>query len=363
MMLYKLLGRTDRTIFQPRVISMTDIGPTGARITDLGIEVASIGMKRGRISPSGLIRLALLLKKNKADLIQTWMYHADLVGGLVAQICSIPVVWNIRHVNLDPRINKRSTIWTAKLCAKLAGVIPEKIVINSKASKDIHIALGYTESKMIVIPNGFDTEIFKPNLESVHYLRNQLDISQDRNLIGFIARFDAQKDHGNFIEAARLLRQKRSDVQFVLCGQDVDWENHQLSAMINEAGLRHCFSLLGKRDDIPLITASLDIATSASVGEGFSNIIGEAMSCGVPCVVTDVGDSAFAVGETGIVVPPQKPSALADGWLKMLTIGKHGRHLKGSDARTRVVTLFSIERIVKQYEDLYHEIINIRRNR
>jgi len=358
-MLYKLLSRIDRTFFKPSIISLTDIGPVGARIVNGGIPVKAMGMRRGMPDPAGLIRLVGSLKTQRPDLVQTWMYHADLIGGLAARVSGgIPVIWNIRHVDLDSRRNKQTTIWTAKVCAKLSSSLAQKIVTNSATSRRVHAMLGYADKTMVVIPNGFDTDHFKPNPDARKSIRHELGIPQDTILIGFIARFHPQKDHRNFITAASLLAERTKDIRFLLCGDGINWGNPLLCQWIGEAGLQDYFLLLGRRNDIPLVTAALDIATSASAGEGFSNVIGEAMSCGVPSVVTDVGDSALLVGETGIVVPPHDPASLAAAWNEMIVMGTDGRLARGEKARQRVLKLFSLHAIVKQYEDLYQQTVN-----
>ena len=158
---------------------------------------------------------------------------------------------------------------------------------------------------MVVIPNGFDLETCRPDSAARESVRNELQIPEDAPVIGLVARFNPQKDHRTFIQAARLLHNDRPDVRFVLCGAQVSWDNQALVRWIEEGGVRKQVYLLGRRNDIPRLTASFDIAaSSSSFGEGFPNVLGEAMSCGVPCVTTDVGGSALIVGQNGMVVPP-----------------------------------------------------------
>jgi len=172
-----------------------------------------------------------------------------------------------------------------------------------------------------------------------------------------VGRFHPQKDHHNFVRAASLLHQDRPDVWFVLCGFGVSWANKELTSLIEEAGIRNRCCLLGLRDDIPRLTAAFDIASlSSSYGEAFPNVVNEAMSCGVPCVVTDVGDAALIVGQTGLVVPPRNPDALAQGWLKMLVLGREGRAPLGMEARQRIRELFNLPEIVARYQNLFEEL-------
>ena len=211
---------------------------------------------------------------------------------------------------------------------------------------------------MMVIPNGFDLAAFKPDAKARTAVREELGISQEALLIGLVGRFDPQKDHRNFVAAAARLRAYCPQVHFLLCGDGVNWNNAELTGWIGEAGLRQQFHLLGRREDMPRLTAALDISsTSSSYGEGFPNVIGEAMACGVACAITDVGDSAFIVGETGLVVPPRDPEALAHAWKKLIEMGPEGRQKLGETARKRILENFSLPDIVARYEALYKEVV------
>ena len=356
-MLYKLLSAMEREAFEPLVVSLTDIGPVGEKIRALGVPVRALGMRRGVPDPRGVWRLVRLLKRQRPYLVQTWMYHADLLGGLAARLAGrgIPVVWGIHHSNLDPKGNKRTTIWTARVCARLSHRLPSRIVCCSEASRQVHAALGYAPQKMVVIPNGFDLSAFRPDPSARESVRRELGVAADALLIGLVGRFDPQKDHSNFVAAAALLSAAYPEAHFLLCGDGVNWDNQKLAGWIEEAGLRKRFHLLGRREDMPRLTAALDIASSSSYGEGFPNVIGEAMACGVPCAVTDVGDSAFIVGDTGLVVPPRDPEALAQAWKKLIDMGQEGRQRLGGAARKRILENFNLPDIIARYEALYKE--------
>jgi len=358
-MLYKLLFNIDRTKFEPMVLSLTDIGSIGKKIEKLGISVKALGMKRGVPDPRYVFRLAAILKKEKPDLVQTWMYHADLIGGLAAKLVrNIPIVWNIRHSNLDPEGNKKTTILTAKTCAKLSKTIPKKIICCSEASFKVHSELGYKEEKMIVIPNGFDLDAFKPDDGARYSVRRELRIPDDAVIIGVVARFDPQKDHKNLIDAAGVLCRTYENIYFILCGDRITNDNKQLTKWIQEYNLQTNFYLLGRRTDVARITAAFDIASSSSsYGEGFPNVVGEAMACEVPCVVTNVGDSAYIVGDTGIVVSPKNPLAMAKAWEKLIKLPAEERKILGKLARKRIEDNFEINSIVNQYEALYNKIL------
>ncbi|RCJ24481.1 glycoside hydrolase [Nostoc sp. ATCC 43529] len=357
-MLYKLLSRMDRQRFTPVVVSLMDRGTWGDRIADLGIPVYTIGMKPGTLKLINIWRMIHIVRQLKPDLIQGWMYHGNLAAQFVRLFIfrQVPVFWNIRHSLHSLELEKPRTTIIIKLCARFSH-LPKKIIYNSQNSSKQHEKIGYCLEKTCVIHNGFETEKFTPSTEARLSVRSELNTPENALLIGLIGRYHPIKDHFNFIQAAALLIKTYSNVQFVLVGNQVDWENKILSEQIHQLGLVKHIRLLGERHDVPRLTAALDIASSSSSGEGFPNVIGEAMSCGVPCVVTDVGDSAWIVGDTGKVVPPKNSEALANAWQALINIGKEGRESLGKAARARVIKCFSLDSIVAEYEALYDNIL------
>ena len=179
-----------------------------------------------------------------------------------------------------------------------------------------------------MIPNCFDTDVFSPSEEARQTILQELGLSSSSTLIGLIGRYHPMKDHYNFIRAADHLSKSHSDVHFLLVGNKVDVDNKELTDFIKSRNLTSKFHLLGERKDINRLTASLDIASSSSYfGEGFPNVIGEAMACGVPCVVTDVGDSGWIIADTGLVIPPRDPEAMASAWRELLNTGQGVRSI------------------------------------
>ncbi len=350
------------TAMHPRhesiVISLMDGGEIGAKIEQAGIRVLTLGMKPGVPDASSFRKLVNWVKEIQPDLVQTWMYHADLIGGLASRRAGIKtLVWNIRHTNLDTNANKRTTLLTAKLCALLSRKLPRRIISCSEAARERHIRFGYSGLQMVVIPNGYDVSLYHPDPEAGKSVRQELGLPEAAPLIGIVGRFHPQKDHATFVKAAGILARTHPGVRFLLCGDGIEESNSQLTEWIQQAGIKSTVSLLGRRSDIPRLDAALDVAAISSVGEGFPNVVGEAMACGVPCVVTDVGDAAYLVGETGIVVPPRSPEALAAGWAELLALSPEARRAKGLLARERVLEKFTLEKIVLQYEQLYRELI------
>ena len=363
MMLYQLLAHMDRTRFDAEVISLTDIGLVGEKIQALGVPVRALEMSRsGLPNPLRVWQLTRWLRAARPQMVQTWMYHADLVGMAAAWLAGdLPVIWNIQHGSLRLRSDNLRTFLVAKVCAILSHWRSVHIISCSAATSREHQELGYAAAKISVIPNGTNTIVYRPNPESRRTIRRELNITNEIPLIGMIGRFDPQKDHHNFIQAAVRLHAACPDANFLLCGLDITWENAALSAWIPET-LRSYFHLLGRRLDVEQIDNALDIGClSSSHGEGFPMAVGEIMACGVPCAVTDVGDCALLVGTTGRVVPPRDPQALAERWRELIEMGSEQRASLGRSARRRVETNFSIPKIAAHYETLYQEVAKMPR--
>lgn len=360
MMLYKLLSHMDRKRFEPAVISLMAGGTVRDRIESLGIPVYSLDMKQGIPSISAVWRLRALVRQLRPNLLQGWMYHGNLTAQLASafQLGQIPVIWNIRQSLYDLRYEKKTTALIIRLGARLS-YFPACILYNSQISAQQHESLGYQPRKTHLIANGFDLTKFTSSLAAREQIRSELGLPEKSLLIGLIGRYHPMKDHATFLQAAAALRQHlpSQSVQFLLVGQRVDWENETLVAIARNLNLTNHLHLLGERSDIPNITAALDIATSSSYAEAFPNTIGEAMCCGVPCTVTAVGDSAKIVGETGKVVPPRDPQALATGWEQLIDLGRKGRESLGQLARDRIQQHFSLNAIATQYADLYRKVL------
>jgi glycosyltransferase involved in cell wall biosynthesis len=360
MMLFKLLSAWNGPADLIEVVSLTNKGPIAARIEALGISVIALNMPRGRPSLRGLIKLSFLLRKSSPDIVHCWMYHGNLIGGLAALMSRRKaVLWGIRTSTLSSKGNRRSTILTAKAGAWTSGILSQKIVCCSRVALDVHATLGYCREKMMVIPNGFDLTRFKPDAMARNSVREELEVPLDAVLIGLIARFDPQKDHQNFVDAAAIVARSYPDIHFVLCGQGVDRQNPALAGWIAGSGASNRFHLLGRRDDVPRLTASLDIgASSSSYGEAFPNVLGEAMASGVPCVSTNVGDSAEIIGATGLIVAPRSPQLLAAAFARLIEAGSIGRSKLGAEARARVDERYELGAIVRRYKGVYEDMLN-----
>lgn len=357
-MLLRLLSGLDRQRFSPSVISLIDLGPVSKKIEQLGIPVRSLGMQPGKPDVASIWRLVCWLRRDRPHVMQTWMYHANLLGSVAAQMAGhIPTSWGIHHSDPLAQGYGPFTARTVKLCARLSRWMPKRIVCVSETSRQAHVAIGYAGDKMLVIPNGVSLAASKPDPTARQLTRQALSIPSETPVIGLVGRFHPQKDHQNFVHAAKLLVSQYPSVRFVLCGEGVTWDNPELSAWIDNAGIRGNCHLLGRRDDIPQLMAAFDLATlSSCFGESFPMVIIEAMSCGVPCVVTDVGDSGHIVGSTGIVVPPRDAAALANAWERMLDRGLEQLLQTGLQARQRVQDHFDLPMIVDRYQAMFEEL-------
>lgn len=356
-LLHALLARSDRERFQPEVVSLTDVGPIGERIRALGVPVRGLGMGRGKATPRDVLRLAAWLRVSSPALVMTWLYHANLVGGVAAKLAgNLPVAWGIHHTHLDPRKDKFSTILTARAGAPLSGVCVDRIIYCAESAREVHERLGYSRRKGVVISNGFDVETFAPDPASRLSLRDELGLSPEAQLVGLVARYSPYKDHATFVAAAARVAEAHPRARFVLCGDGVDPQNAELDRMLRETGLLARVHLLGRRGDMPRIHAALDLAVSSSCTEALPLAIGESMAAGVPCVVTDVGDSARLVGESGLAVAARSPEALAAGIDRLLSLAPEDRMRLGDAARARVSERFGFSAMIAQYEDVYQSL-------
>lgn len=358
-MLFKLLEHLDRRRFQPTVISLMGLGEVGPRIQALDIPVYTLGMSRSLPNPFLFFKLVWFIYKIQPDLVHTWMYHADLLGGLAARLARCDkVAWGIHNSNLDKDKTKNSTRMVVDLCAKVSSWLPTGILSCSKQSQVVHSALGYQADKFHIIPNGFDLVSFIPNPEARLSVRQELELSEDTPLVGLMARYDPQKNHAGFIQAAAMIHAQRPDVHFLLAGAGVDKHNAILQELMSAHNLHSNMHLLGRRQDMPRLMAAIDVLVTASAyGEAFPIVIGEAMACAVPCVVTDVGDSAYIVGQTGRVVPPGDMRGLAGNILELLALPQDEKKLLGQQARQRIEENFEIGHITRQHEEFYARML------
>lgn len=351
--LYRLLDWQSDAATRTEVFSLTDEGVYGERISGLGVPVRTLGMRQGAPNPLRLFRLISWLRQSRPDVVQTWMYHADLVGGLAARCAGrLPVVWGIRHSRLEPGSTKPLTYRVAQACAMLSHRVPARIVCNSTASIEAHVAMGYERERMILIPNGIDLASYRPDGRARAGLRAALDIPGDAFVCGMVARYHKDKNFPLFIDAARKIAAECRDTRFVLCGLGVDRQNPELAGLVAASGLGDRIHLLGARDDVVGIMNAIDVLVSTSNSEAFPNVVAEAMACGTPCVVTDVGDCAVIVDDTGRIVPAGDVEGVAGACRDLLRMSPDARQEMGDAARRRIEQRYSARAMVDRFAEV-----------
>jgi len=354
--LYRLI-RSQPDPSRHSVISLMDEGIFGERLRALGVRVRCLGLRRGSIpSPVTIWRLSRWLKEMQPAVVQTWMYHADLLGGLAACLAGTPVCWGIRHSNLSPAQNKRLTLRVAQVNARLSGWLPSRIVSCSVRAERLHRALGYAD-KFVVIPNGLDLTSFAPvNQERRGLIRQALGLPQASKVVGHVGRSDPLKDHATLLRVFAQVAARHDDVHLLLAGSNLEVGNPYLDELLVQTGtstLVPRIRALGPRDDVPDLMAAMDIFLLTSVGEAFPNVVVEAMACGTPCVVTNVGDSAEIVGDTGWVASPGNIEEIAVEVLDALGEPEDAHALRQYRARLRVEENFGAERMVARYKEVW----------
>jgi glycosyltransferase involved in cell wall biosynthesis len=354
-MLARVLARLRPEEFDVRVFTIGMPGPFTEHLEQLGIPNRLYEFLRPKLpNPFHLLTLARDLRHFRPDVVQGWMYLGNLYGGVAAKLTrrDMPVAWNIRHSTLDPRIDSRSMRWSAWLGGQLSGLVPDRIVLCAEAARAAHLRVGYSPEKLEVIPNGFDLSELRPDPIARQRIREEIGISDETPLVGLIGRLHQHKDHRTFVRAARLVADQFPNAHFVGAGEEQTYSAADLWNWVDEAGLRDRFHWLGVRRDVPAI----DVLVCSSTTEGFPNVVGEAMACGVPCVATDVGECAEVVGDTGRIVPKQTPQQLGEAISELLRMPRSERAVLRERARRRVVERYDIDRIVERYSDLWREL-------
>lgn len=358
--LYRLVSHAQQD--RHLVLSMQDEGVMGPKLREAGIELHCLNMPTGKMSPGDFLRLRKTLKQLAPDVVQCWMYHADILGGLAARLAGIKtVLWGVRNSGDNLASSSRSSYLLARYFAWTSYLIPRLIVVCAELAAKRHRAWGYQAAKIRVIPNGYDLSRWQvPTIERRQQLREQLGLGAEEEVIGFVARWNPLKNHANLIDAMRRLQQQRPGLKLMLIGDGLDTNNAELMALLAEARLivGEQVLLLGRRDDVPDLMPLLDLHVLASLAEGFPNVVAEAMACEVPNVVTDVGDAAFIVGSYGWVVPPRDAAALAKAINEALDFLKTEEATQFKhQCRQRVLDNFSLQKMVQAYEAVWREAL------
>lgn len=355
-MLYKVALAARAEDLRQSVVCLMDEAFFGPKLAAEGIPVTSLGMRPGIPDPLALARLVQAIRRGRPDVIQGWMYHPNLLASLAAIGIRTPVVWGIHHTDVDPRHSKRLTVWIRALSARLSSALPARIVCCADSALASHVGIGYRADRMLVIPNGFPVDRFAPDAEARARVRQELSVSDAAPLVGILARVHPDKDHPNFMAAAAIVAKKRPDAVFVAAGENIAWSNAELASAVDALGLRRRMRLLGFRADVHRLLPAMDVLVQSSRAEGFPQVLGEAMLCGVPCAATDVGDSREIVGPTGRVVPPRDPAALGAAVLELLSLSPTQRAGLGAEARRRIADRYELRAVARRYRDLWAEV-------
>ncbi|GAA0538478.1 glycosyltransferase [Rheinheimera aquimaris] len=335
------------------VISLVDEGRYYSLLKEKNIEVYCLDLKGKGLLVKKLYQLYRLLKKVRPDVVQTWMYHSDLIGGVIARLAGVrKVFWGIRNSILTPELSKRSTILVSRICSLLSYFVPYKIICCADKALSVHASLGYRRSIMEVINNGYVLSKFNQDSNLATDFLSEIKYEDTEVLLGCVGRFDPNKDHKNLLNALAIVKKQGLNFRCCLVGNQMTKDNPQLRTWINSNNLDQEVLLIGLRSDIPAVMNAIDIHILSSVAEAFPNVICEAMACGTPCVSTDVGDAAIIVADTGWIVPASDATLLADAIVSAIKAhsDKSVWQQRSAACRSRIVDNFGVEKMVAAYQ-------------
>jgi glycosyltransferase involved in cell wall biosynthesis len=349
-MLCKLLSSLHNDAVNSMVISLMGRGKITEQIEALGVRVETLDLEQGeRPGWRTVKKLRQFMRAFNPDIVQGWMYHGNIVATVAVflfdPMCrKVKLFWNVRQTLYDINNEKIQTRWLIVL-GRWLSFFPHSIIYNSNLSAEQHCNVGYSVKKTKIIPNGFDLQKFRPDQNRRQQLREELRVAESVLLVGHISRLHPMKDHATLLRAIERVVEGLSDIDskqevlFLLIGHGVT----------SELSKNPAIRFLGERVDVPRIMSALDIVVSSSAwGEGFPNVIGEAMASKVPCVVTDVGDSAYIVGKYGRVCSVGDDQCIASSLLQLIE-NKQERKTAGKQARKRIKENYSMDKIKKEY--------------
>ena len=314
-------------------------------------QLEALGIKCHFGSP---FKLRQLVHSSSPDTIQGWMYHSNLAVTLATLFSSYSKksYWSIHHTIDDisrEKVTTRAVIRMLGLTSKR----PVKTVYVSQVSKQQHEALGYTSSNSVLIPNGYDLQKFRKDNVLRGRFRTEFNIADEQFVVGILGRFHPMKDHGTFLDAARLIASKHKNCRFIIAGRGTDCQ--KMFEWVEDRGLSEIVHVLGDRRDVATILNGLDtLVTSSSYGEAFPIVIGEAMSCETVCCSTDVGDSKWLIGDEGLISLPDDPDALSENLLNVAKLSRDDREQLGRKLRSRIEEKFSLTDVADKYLAIYN---------
>ncbi|MFN3171093.1 MAG: glycosyltransferase [Hyphomicrobiales bacterium] len=332
------------------VVSLMDHGHFGQQLVEAGAKLHTIGLERGRAGPTSLLSLCRIIRQHRPDVVMSWLYHADFLATLAAALAgNPPLIWNLRCSDIDLSRYGRSTRFVVRALS-LISKRPAAVGYNSEAGRTAHANLGYRPKLWCALPNGFDLEEWYPSDTERRSVREELGVASDAFVFMIAARYDPQKDHTNLLSAAATAIRSVPDMHFVLLGGGT-------KRLTIPQKLQGHVSVLGARGDVQRLLRGADAGVSASAyGEGLPNSIGEAMATGLPCVGTDVGDTARLIANTGMIVVPRDPKGLSEALIKLAQLNPAERRRLGSAARERIGKHFSMKSALKAYETVWEKL-------
>jgi glycosyltransferase involved in cell wall biosynthesis len=337
---------------QVAVISLAGAGRLLSRLNANGVAARSLDAT----GLGGLVRalpgLVRELRRFAPDVVQGWMYHGNVVASALVPLCGGRLAWGVRQCLGAPERERAATNRLIRFSSRLSAR-PDHIVYNSERARADHEAIGYSPTNGAVIANGFDTATLRPNDSVRRRLRADLKLGDEVILVGHIARYHPVKDHETFLRAASRPEFRSVRAHLLMAGSGVDSSNEKLVSLIRQVGLEGRATLHGELEDITALLPGLDVLCLSSRSEAFPNVVGEAMSCGVPCITTDVGDAATIVGQTGLVAPPGDATQLSMALRAVAERGFEGRRRMGLAARERIERQYSMAAAIDQYKRLY----------
>ncbi|QBL09811.1 glycosyltransferase [Rheinheimera sp. D18] len=357
LVLYRLLSAQRDNVADVSVITLRPEGALAAKLRDAGFQVYSLNVSGLFSLASAVIKLVKLLQVIKPEVVQSWLYHADFIASLSSfWLKDIRYVWGIHTCQL-PKGNP-ATWLIMKCCAFLSHRVPDKIVCVAKAAQQLHVRSGYAANKISVIPNGFAVSEYAPEPGLRQALRRELQLPSSAVIVGIIARWHADKGQDLMLEAIKHVQIANPDVIFLFVGRGCDADNTAMEQLVKACPYPEKILALGERSDIPALLNTIDVFCMPSRTEAFPLALGEAMCAALPVVATNVGDVEYMTGNLVTLAKPADSASLAECLSGILANSAEYRAQLGQNLHKRVSEHFSIEQMVKRYQQLYSSLQN-----
>jgi glycosyltransferase involved in cell wall biosynthesis len=353
--LYNIISNKKHNV-EHEVISLSDNGYYGGLIKNKGIKVTTLNITSLTHIFKAIIRLKNIMNNSKPDIVQTWMYHADILGGVAAKISGIKkIFWGIHNSFFIPTETKIYIKFAVKISKLLSFFIPYKIICCSDSAFEAHKKIGYCGRKLTIITNGVDTNLFKPNEERKLIIRKSLGFNQDIFLIGMIARWHIVKDHKTLLSALNLLKRVNFNWKCILVGDNIIEDNINLKNLIIENDLQDLILCLGPSSNVIDIYNAIDLHILCSSSESFGNVTAESMSCGIPCIMTDVGEANNLLSDFGWIMPIRNPIVLEKFVKEAYTEFKKPEtwKMRKSNCRKKITDNYSLNRMINTYHEVW----------